>query len=292
MKKPEPNAVARMLGLLGDEWTLLVVQQALMGVTRYGDFRSHLPISHSVLSSRLRSLSDDGLLEPRPYQSNPPRYEYLTTARGRSLWPMLVSIWDWEQRWVPEHTGDLPRMHHTVCDEDFVPRVTCRSCTEPVSEKDLVAQWGPSGSWARSVPAAGNRRRSASGQAGLFPQTMTVLGNRWAFAILVAAFVGVSRFTDLQRQLSAPPGSIADRLSIFRVNGVLEAAHHRYRLTEKGRDLFPVLITALQWAQRWFDTPEGPAVELTHTACGERFTAVMTCGRCAGPLRGSEISAV
>ena len=50
---------------------------------------------------------------------------------------------------------------------------------------------------------------------------MSVLGNRWAFAILVAAFVGVSRFTDFQTQLGAPPGSIADRLAIFTANGVL-----------------------------------------------------------------------
>ena len=48
--------MAGMLGQLGDEWTLLVMQQALMGATRYGDFQSRLPISHSVLSSRLRSL--------------------------------------------------------------------------------------------------------------------------------------------------------------------------------------------------------------------------------------------
>jgi DNA-binding HxlR family transcriptional regulator len=291
MEAPGSNAVARMLGLLGDEWTLLVLQQALMGTTRYGDFQARLPVSHSVLSSRLRSLSGDGLLEPQLYQSNPPRSEYLTTARSRSLWPMLVSVWDWERRWVPEHIGDLPRMHHTVCDEDFVPHVTCRSCREPVSEKDVVARWGPSGSWARSVPAVANRRRSASSQAGLFPQTMTVLGNRWAFAILVAAFVGMSRFTDFQTQLGAPPGTIADRLSIFQANGVLDAADNRYRLAEKGRALFPVLITALQWAQRWFETPEGPAVVLTHTACGEQFTAVMTCDQCTQPLRGAEISA-
>ena len=83
----------------------------------------------------------------------------------------------------------------------------------------------------------------ATRQAGLFPQTMTVLGNRWAFAILVAAFVGVSRFTDFQTQLGAPPGSIADRMAIFVANGVLVGTDNRYRLTEKGRALFPVLIS-------------------------------------------------
>jgi DNA-binding HxlR family transcriptional regulator len=116
------------------------------------------------------------------------------------------------------------------------------------------------------------------------------MGNRWGFALLVAAFVGMSRFTDFQKQLGAPPGSIADRLSIFTVNGVLAASDNRYRLTEKGRALFGVLVTALQWAQRWFTTPEGPAVILTHTRCGHRFTAVLTCDQCTGKLRGAQIT--
>src|SRR6187551_3478402 len=104
-----------MLGLLGDEWTLLVLQQALMGATRYGDFQSRLPISHSVLSSRLRSLAQNELVERRVYQTNPTRSEYLTTARSRSLWPMLVSIWNWERQWVPDHPGTVPLMRHIVC---------------------------------------------------------------------------------------------------------------------------------------------------------------------------------
>ena len=285
-----------MLGLLGDEWTLLVIQQALMGATRYADFQTRLPISNAVLSSRLRSLTDDELLERRIYQTNPPRAEYLTTPRSRSLWPMLVSIWDWERHWVPDHAERLPTMRHTACGGDAAPQLTCRACGEIVTEKDVVAQWGPSGSWARSVPATATRRRSAADQRhrqpGLFPQTLSVLGNRWAFALLVAAFVGVSRFTDFQTQLGAPPSSVADRLSIFVTNGVLVAADNRYRLTEKGRAFFPVLIAALQWAQRWFRSPEGPAVVLTHTSCGRRFTAVLTCDQCTRPLRGTQVSAI
>ncbi len=288
----ETNAVGRMLAQLGDEWTLLVIQQALMGATRYADFQARLPISHSVLSSRLQALTRDGLLVKRTYQASPPRAEYLTTPRSRSLWPVLVSIWHWEHHWVPEHTDDLPAMHHSACGTDFAPQMTCGSCGDTVTEKDVVAQWGPSGSWGRSMPSATTRRRSSSDPrgAGLFPQTMGVLGNRWGFALLVAAFVGINRFTDFQTQLGAPPGSLADRLSIFTANGVMAAADNRYRLTEKGRALFPVLISALQWAQRWFRAPDGPAVVLTHTGCGGRFTAVMTCDQCTRPLRGTQVS--
>ncbi|MDX1887893.1 winged helix-turn-helix transcriptional regulator [Mycolicibacterium sp. 120270] len=283
-----------MLGQLGDEWTLLVIQQALLGATRYGDFRTRLPISDAVLSSRLQSLVRDGLLVKQSYQTKPPRSEYLTTARSRSLWPVLVSIWDWERRWVPDHVDDLPAMRHVACGSDFAPQLACRACGDTVVDKDVVAQWGPSGSWARSVPATKTRRRSANDQrqAGLFPQTMSVLGNRWGFALLVAAFVGMSRFTDFQTQLAAPPGSIADRLSIFVANGVMETADNRYRLTEKGRALFPILITALHWAERWFLAAEGAAVVLTHRVCGERFAGALTCDQCAGWLRGSQVAPI
>jgi len=284
-----------MLGLLGDEWTLLVIQQALMGATRYAEFMARLPISNSVLTRRLQSLTRDGLLDRRAYQSNPPRSEYLVTPRSGSLWPVLLSIWDWERRWVPDHAERLPGMRHVACGCDFVPLVTCSACGDTVCEKDLVAQWGPSGSWQRSIPVASTRRRSAADQrdaaAGLFPQTMSVMGNRWAFALLVAAVVGVSRFTDFQTQLGAPPGSIADRLSIFTANGVLTVVDNRYRLTEKGRAFFPVLVCALQWAQRWFRAPEGPAVNLTHTGCGGRFNAVLACDQCAGRLTGAQVAA-
>jgi DNA-binding HxlR family transcriptional regulator len=119
---------------------------------------------------------------------------------------------------------------------------------------------------------------------------MSILGDRWAFALLVAAFVGASRFGDFQDQLGAPPGSLADRLQIFTANGVLAAGDGRYRLTEKGRALFPILISALQWAQRCFHAPEGPAVELVHTDCGAAFVATLACDQCASPLRGAEVA--
>ncbi len=96
---------------------------------------------------------------------------------------------------------------------------------------------GPSGSWERSIPATTNRRRSGGRRSGagglLFPQTMSVIGDRWAFALLVAAFVGMARFTDFQSQLGAPPATVADRLSVFTGEGILVNADGRYGLTEK-----------------------------------------------------------
>jgi DNA-binding HxlR family transcriptional regulator len=294
------NAVGRILGLLGDEWTLLIIQQALLGATRYSEFMERLPISNSVLTNRLGALTQNGLLVRTTYRTRPVRAEYLIGQRGRAFWPVLLSIWEWERRWVPDHVHRLPGMHHTVCDSAFAPTLTCRSCAEVVTEKEVAARWGPSGSWPRSVPAAVTRRRSTAesnrGQAGLFPETMSVFGNRWAAALLVCAFLGTSRFTDFQTQLGAPPSLLAGRLQTFCANGVLRVARQtgparvRYQLTEKGRAFFPVIVAALQCGQHWFHAPEGPAVVITHLGCGKPFIGELTCDQCAQPLKGAQVS--
>jgi DNA-binding HxlR family transcriptional regulator len=294
------NAVGRILGLLGDEWTLLIIQQSLLGATRYGEFMERLPISNSVLTNRLRALTDNELLVRTEYQARPARAEYLITPRGRAFWPVLLSIWEWERRWVPNHVRPLPDMHHTLCDDDFTPILTCRACGEAVTEKEVAARWGPSGSWPRSVPEAVTRRRSAPdgkrGQAGLFPETMSVFGNRWAAALLVCAFLGTTRFTDFQTQLGATPSLLTQRLQTFCANGVLcvsrqaGPARDRYQLTEKGRAFFPVIIAALQCGQHWYHAPEGPAVAVTHLGCGKPFVGELTCDQCAQPLKGAQVS--
>ncbi|MCF6388368.1 helix-turn-helix transcriptional regulator [Mycobacterium sp. MBM] len=279
-----------MLGLLGDEWTLLIVQQALLGASRYGEFVERLPISHAVLTRRLVGMVEHDLMVRRQYRSGPPRFEYLLTARGQSLWPVLISIWHWERRWVPEHA--LPAMRHAECGKEFAPVLTCRGCGAAVDENSLVPRWGPSGSWPRSMPAGPYRRRSHAdrcAQADLFPQTMNILGNRWAFAIMVAAFVGTTRFTDFAEQLGAPPGSLTDRLQVLTANGVLDAADGGYRLSPKGRATLPIILTALAWAQRWYTTDEGPAVLITHSDCGASYVGVLSCGVCAAELRADRI---
>jgi DNA-binding HxlR family transcriptional regulator len=185
-------------------------------------------------------------------------------------------------------------MRHTQCGSHFAPTLACRACGEAVTEKDVAARWGPSGSWSRSVPEATTRRRSSAdgerGQAGLFPETMSVFGNRWAAAVLVCAFLGTSRFSDFQTQLGAPPSLLSGRLQTFCANGVLCTSREtNYQLTEKGRAFFPVIVAALQCGQHWFRAPEGPAVTLTHLGCGKPLIGQLTCDQCARPLKGAHV---
>ncbi|MFN8072009.1 MAG: helix-turn-helix domain-containing protein [Mycobacterium sp.] len=285
----DTNAIGRMLGVLGDEWNLLIIQQAVMGAARYTEFMSRLPISNSVLSKRLRMLVGEGLLTP----------DYATTARSRSLWPVLVSIWQWERMWVTEHQELLPAMRHARCGHLFSPLMRCTSCGATVGDDGIELALGPSGQWSRFAPTATTRRRSESDatarQAGLFPQTMSVLGNRWAAALLVSAFLGTTRFTDFQAQLGIPPSLLTERLQTFGDIGVLSAVpadgseRAAYRLSGKGRALAGVLVTALQWAQRWFAAPDGAAVLVRHRDCGSLLGAELACDRCGERLCGAQV---
>lgn len=297
------NPIGRMLGLLGDEWSLLILQQSLTGAVRYRDFVARLPISNSVLTNRLGTLTESGLLNRRPVDGTG-RTEYLPTRRAKSLWPVLLSIWEWERTWVTGHTGPLPAMRHHRCGQQFTPVLRCRACRGTVASSDVRITAGPSGDWDRSAPQSSTRRRSETPgparHAGLFPETMAVFGNRWSAALLVAAFLGATRYTDFSSRLGIPPSLLAERLQTFCSIGVLTcspaephaADRAPYLLTEKGRALFGVLVCAHQWAHAWFRAPEGPALALTHEACGNPFDAELACGWCGERLCGALVDVI
>lgn len=293
------NAIGRMLGLLGDEWNLHIIRRALLAATRYSQFMAQLPISNSVLTNRLQVLVDHDLLLRRVHESTRARTEYLTTPRSQELWTVLLSIWAWERTWDHECAGQLPEPYHQTCGSPFTPVLRCGNCHTAVAATDVSLQLGPSGTWNRCAPAAATRRRSdpARQEAALFPETMSMFGNRWAAALLLAAFLGTTRFTDFQTQLGAPPSLLAERLQTFCRLGVLTTQpteqvgpeRAAYLLTVKGQAFFPVLVTALQWAQRWYRAPEGPAMTLTHLGCGADFHGELACDQCSQPLTREQL---
>jgi DNA-binding HxlR family transcriptional regulator len=128
------------------------------------------------------------------------------------------------------------------------------------------------------------------------PQTIELIGNRWSAAALAAAFLGARRFTDMLVMMGAPPTIVSDRLRTFCQMGVLEtvvakagSGRAEYRLTDKGRAFFPHVMVMLDWGDRWFRAPEGPATLLSHTTCGGEFHPVLNCSACGRELHGSQI---
>jgi len=291
------NAIGHMLGLLGDEWSLLIARNALAGTSRYAQFKAQLPISSWALTNRLGTLVQNGLLYRRRDPVRQTVVEYLPTPRSRQLWPVMVSMWAWESKWVAEHRDKLPRMRHETCQQQFEPLLRCACCQEIAGAADVSMQLGPSGAWERCAPVASTRRKSER-DPGLYPEMMSAFGNRWAAAVLLASFLGATRFNEFYSQLGAPPGSLAGRLQTFCAIGVFstspvakDSERAEYLLTDKGRALFPVLALSLNWAQRWFHAPEGDAITLMHNSCGEQFVAELVCNQCFQRLEGSHVHA-
>ncbi len=95
--------VARSLERVGEWWSILILRDAIYGMTRFDEFQQNLKIAPNTLTRRLTALVDAGLLERRRYCEKPPRDEYILTPRGRDFRPIILSLQTWGNRYfAPE----------------------------------------------------------------------------------------------------------------------------------------------------------------------------------------------
>ena len=97
-------SVARTLNIIGEWWTLLILRDIFFGIRRFDVLRKHLGISRKVLTARLNTLIENKILERVQYQQNPERYEYQLTERGHDLFPVIVTLMVWGDKWIFEAT--------------------------------------------------------------------------------------------------------------------------------------------------------------------------------------------
>jgi DNA-binding HxlR family transcriptional regulator len=121
-------SIARSLEVVGERWSLLIVREVLTGVTRFDDLQKSLGITRSVLSTRLDYLVWEGVLERSRYQTHPDRYEYRPTAKGRELWPVLMHLMDWGDRYYAGKSGPPRIVEHLGCGGRMTPELSCDRC--------------------------------------------------------------------------------------------------------------------------------------------------------------------
>lgn len=138
-----PCSIARAVDLLGDAWTPLVLREAFYGIHRFDAFQQELGIARNTLTDRLRRLVDEGLLEKRPYQDEPRRYDYVLTEKGRDFFGVLAAISRWGDRWLAGEEGAPVAFHHDTCGHDTEAEVVCAVCREPLRAEDTSMRMGP-----------------------------------------------------------------------------------------------------------------------------------------------------
>jgi DNA-binding HxlR family transcriptional regulator len=136
-------SVARALSVVGDRWTLLVLRDAFLGVRRFEDFQRDLGTTRHRLSDRLRTLVRHGIFERVRYQERPARFEYRLTEKGRDLYPIIVSLTRWGDRWMAGKAGPPIELIHRGCGRHVMPALACPECAEPVGARDMIARPGP-----------------------------------------------------------------------------------------------------------------------------------------------------
>lgn len=127
-------------------------------------------------------------------------------------------------------------------------------------------------------------------------RSLAVVGDRWTLLLLRDCFLGVRRFEQFQERLGITRHLLAARLKSLVAEGILikrayqqAPVRHEYRLTEAGRDLYPVLMALIAWGNRHRAGSKGRPVLHVHEACGQTFDAVMVCSECRQPLDPREV---
>ncbi len=127
-----PCSIARTLDVVGEWWTLLIVRDVFNGIRRFDDLLEHLGISRNILTDRLNSLVDKGVLKRARYQERPVRYEYRLTEKGLDLLPILLLMMRWGDRWQSGEAGAPVTVMHTDCGHQTSATVVCSQCGQPL----------------------------------------------------------------------------------------------------------------------------------------------------------------
>lgn len=135
--------MAQTLEIMGERWTILVLREAFLGTRRFEDLRHNIGCARNILSDRLHKLVANGILERRRYQDRPPRFEYRLTEKGIDLYPILVALMQWGDRYVTDERGPAIVLEHKACGHETTPELVCSHCGERVHARTMRAHQGP-----------------------------------------------------------------------------------------------------------------------------------------------------
>jgi len=137
--------VARAMEVLGERSTVLVLREVVNGVRRFDEIREHSAIPRQVLTKRLAMLVEQGVLRRVPYQlpGERSRHEYRLTGKGFDLYPVLVAVWEWGDRYLADPEGSPVQMVHRDCEAVVAARLRCADGHDIDDNRQVVTRPGP-----------------------------------------------------------------------------------------------------------------------------------------------------
>jgi DNA-binding HxlR family transcriptional regulator len=134
-------SIRRTLDIVGEKWTLLVLSEAFYGVRRFADFHRAVGCARNILSARLKTLVDEGILAQEPYREpgSRSRFEYRLTEKGLELFPALIALMQWGDRWTADPAGPPVEVRHRDCGQPVGAELRCAAGHGPLSARETEA---------------------------------------------------------------------------------------------------------------------------------------------------------
>lgn len=130
-------SVARTLEVVGERWTMLILREAFSRVRRFEEMQRNLGVARNVLADRLQTLVGAGILERKRYQERPERFEYRLTEKGLDLYPALIALMSWGDKYMAPKEGPPVALEHKSCGHETSPVLSCSECGEELSARDI-----------------------------------------------------------------------------------------------------------------------------------------------------------
>jgi DNA-binding HxlR family transcriptional regulator len=127
--------IADAVGIVGDRYTFPLLREIAYGNRRFNDLAAYTGAPRNLLTSRLRMLEEAGVLERVPYSQRPPRYEYVLTAAGEELLPIMHHLKEWGERHCRDGEPVVTLTH--TCGAEYHPLTVCAACREPFTPGSL-----------------------------------------------------------------------------------------------------------------------------------------------------------
>ena len=136
-------SIAGALAVIGERWTLLILREVFLGRRRFAEIQRTTGVATNILSDRLETLVERGVLVRRPVAGDGEAHEYVATAKGADLMPVLLSLIEWGDRYECGPQGPPRVAVHATCGHDAHPHLTCSHCGEKLQPRDVRMRPGP-----------------------------------------------------------------------------------------------------------------------------------------------------
>jgi DNA-binding HxlR family transcriptional regulator len=286
------------IDIICDRWTLVLILAFFMGETRFNGLMARTGMASHLLTSRLQALEETGLISRIPYSIHPSRHEYRLTNMGKELFDVLLQMARWEAKWLEPKIPAFALVH-SQCGATLSVEVRCRACGLSTDARQIDTKVSRAQLQKMPDKQVRHRRSTISANAVGTPpqalgQTLEIFGDKWGIEILLCAFFRIHRFGDFRACIGISTNILSDRLERLVEANLLTQGHDRqsqsgYWLTPRGIDVYAIMVTIHEWADKWVRARYRSPVHLIHHACGKAFLPMMTCVACTQPINRADV---